>query len=374
MGHSAKFLFNTISETARQYPDHRIVFCAPQEHDHPLNHMLDEPDSAQVRQLKQKISDIIQPQGCTLEWISGAVGTVTDWRSEYSDVYLDLFPQPEQVLQNQTHLYDATHWWSSYWFYQSFRMFAGGADIRNYPVNSGAHSQDHLFVCRNSRGHNHRASLVDHLHLHNLLESNLVSWLDTDNVNRSYEFRHWTPTLKTLAESSDTPDHMFSNSVPVFYNRCLLDVVTESCIWAPYFTEKTARPIMHEKPFIILGPPGINQLLHTEFGFELYTEIFGYGFDNLMDYVSRAQCIAEQLKQLQINSQLWQHLHQITRDKARRNLIRLCDIVINSENTPQIVTDIQNCSAQQPDSNIHWHADIPEAQKIALIIRGQLRE
>ena len=64
-----------------------------------------------------------------------------------------------------------------------------------------------------------------------------------------------------------------------FQSNC--DVVVETYVEGPtYYTEKTWKEILFQRPFILLGNKGSNHKLE-ELGFKLYNEIFDYSFDLL---------------------------------------------------------------------------------------------
>ena len=78
------------------------------------------------------------------------------------------------------------------------------------------------------------------------------------------------------------------------------DIVTESivCETSLHITEKVWKPILNEKPFIILGPKFVHQHLRDHFGIEPYFDLFNYEFDTL-NYPERLHSMKEKnLKRL----------------------------------------------------------------------------
>ena len=72
---------------------------------------------------------------------------------------------------------------------------------------------------------------------------------------------------------------VFNHFLPKESFESCCDVVLESYLIGPtYFTEKTWKQIVFEKPFIMIGAKGINHHLR-DMGFKLYDEIFNYDYD-----------------------------------------------------------------------------------------------
>ena len=63
------------------------------------------------------------------------------------------------------------------------------------------------------------------------------------------------------------------------YLQSNIDLVLEADIDTLFITEKTWKPIVFKKPFIIYGGKGIHSKLE-ELGFKLHIELFDYSFDN----------------------------------------------------------------------------------------------
>ena len=73
-------------------------------------------------------------------------------------------------------------------------------------------------------------------------------------------------------------------NIPEFYSECLFDIVVETNTVRCFFTEKTVRPLLYGKPFVVLGSQGQNSVL-TKLGFETFPEYFDLSDDcNIKDY------------------------------------------------------------------------------------------
>ena len=73
--------------------------------------------------------------------------------------------------------------------------------------------------------------------------------------------------------------YIFNAFLPKESFESCCDVVLETYLDGPlYFTEKTWKQFLFQKPFIMIGTKGINHYLQ-DLGFELYDEIFDYDYD-----------------------------------------------------------------------------------------------
>ena len=84
--------------------------------------------------------------------------------------------------------------------------------------------------------------------------------------------------FRTLTEI-ETDHRGYQELVPVEYLQSNINLVLEADIDTLFITEKTWKPIVFKKPFIIYGGKGIHSKLE-ELGFKLHTELFDYSFDN----------------------------------------------------------------------------------------------
>ena len=82
----------------------------------------------------------------------------------------------------------------------------------------------------------------------------------------------------TLTEI-ETDHRGYQELVPMEYLQSNIDLVLEADIDTLFITEKTWKPIVFKKPFIIYGGKGIHSKLE-ELGFKLHIELFDYSFDN----------------------------------------------------------------------------------------------
>lgn len=188
-------------------------------------------------------------------------------------------------------------------------------------------------TCLNRVPRPHRVKLVDQLYHRGLFDNNIVSWsMLLGNNASSYGFEHWEEYLKTYNEGPSNVQRDFAlHSEPLEYNNTLVDLVSESCVDTVFITEKVIRPIFLEKPFVVLGAPGIHSAL-ADLGFELYTEIFDYSFDSYSNEDERIDSIITQIEQ--IDSTQLQQLREQVSEKAHRNMQHLFTLMFDLSNYP----------------------------------------
>jgi len=90
--------------------------------------------------------------------------------------------------------------------------------------------------------------------------------------------------------------YIFNAFLPKESFESCCDVVLETYLDGPtYVTEKTWKQFLFQKPFIMVGAKGINHYLQ-DLGFELYDEIFDYGYDLEDDKLTRLKGFWSQIE------------------------------------------------------------------------------
>jgi|TARA_R110000782_G_scaffold222568_1_gene309551 hypothetical protein len=84
-----------------------------------------------------------------------------------------------------------------------------------------------------------------------------------------------------------------------FYKHFAIDIVAETVFHYPYpqITEKTIRPIVHEKMFILVAPPHTLSMLH-EFGFRSFPDFINEDYDTIEDSHQRIKFIISELARI----------------------------------------------------------------------------
>ena len=78
------------------------------------------------------------------------------------------------------------------------------------------------------------------------------------------------------------------------YQQCFLQVVTETVYNYPvtFFSEKTSKPLLNKRPFVILGPPRSLENLRV-LGFRTFSDYWSEDYDNLTDLESRMLAVVD---------------------------------------------------------------------------------
>ena len=142
-----------------------------------------------------------------------------------------------------------------------------------------------LFVCYNNTIRLHRTLLINQLEAHDLLEKGVVTYklCRPDLVDEEDFVLHFMPAI---------------NHFPRSYFKGLIDIVTESR-YLPgehYLSEKTFKPLIGLKPFLVLSAQGYHTWLERK-GIKKYN-IFDYSFDNEPKLEDRVEGIIQNLKRL----------------------------------------------------------------------------
>ena len=159
----------------------------------------------------------------------------------------------------------------------------------------------HLFYSFINRPHPHRCLFIDLLHREKLVEHGKYTWniLSRHFLNEPYKFEHW---VEHRIDGNDNYDKQYNHVTPEdLYFESLIEIVLESTTEVNFITEKTVKPLVFGKPFIVFGCVDFHHIL-ASYGFKLYDELFDYAFDNIVDDNERAEAIVKQLKDLSLRT------------------------------------------------------------------------
>jgi hypothetical protein len=288
-----------------------VIYMAPEEYTFGGGMNLD------MRQRKEFLYDVIDATSKRNVTISVVVGRHPDsFIHDYETAFnLFCFLEIIQPLRNFVDVY----FWKEFWFFNtaiSYLPYRYGnpqnlvMSERGYAVPEHVLTPDikQVFCCLNRMPHRHRCCLVDEFaNNQDLWNKNIITWLITeDEYHRSqgtmeyegYPWKHWKQTQIVKEQfhfSNGFPNYCATE--PQGYYQCLFDVVPETDGDIVFWTEKTVRSIVNFKPFLVAGGRHANHKL-KELGFELYDEIFNYGFDECLDYRKRTKLLASGLADL----------------------------------------------------------------------------
>tara|TARA_B110000503_G_scaffold130781_1_gene204565 strand:- start:358 stop:1341 length:984 start_codon:yes stop_codon:yes gene_type:complete len=186
---------------------------------------------------------------------------------------------------------------------------------------------DRLFVCLNHRAHKERCELMDQLENFNLVKNGYISWLKKDA--EKFTFKYFLNKKMVL----DYDSHQDGFTFPVQYYNGLINIIPESTIKTIDFSEKTFGAILNEKPFIILGAPGIHKKL-KDLGFKLFDEyLFDYSFDKEPDLHKRINLIVKEIRKHRSSD--YNELYKKVLPKIKHNKTHLLKLINNKKNIPK---------------------------------------
>jgi len=167
-----------------------------------------------------------------------------------------------------SHFMTMHHWptfWLSYFYY-------------SYPNKKvvPASTNEKLFIALNGKPYDHRCMTMEVMCRYGLLEKPIqlvaatgslkygfVSWFDFDT---KFRFKHWAPDLFRLDTNFGKDEYL--TKIPDQFNQSFMNLVSESSIFTNQITEKTAKPLMLEKPFLAVAPTGYHTVLLKDLGFK----------------------------------------------------------------------------------------------------------
>jgi hypothetical protein len=194
------------------------------------------------------------------------------------------------------------------------------------------------YVYLNNKSHIWRSALIDTVAKNDLLKYSAYSWHAEYMGNNPYVFKYYDGSLKIL-------DNQYANKkdqgwVPEEYYQSFFQLVPESTLKCHFITEKTFTPLIIGKPFLIAGSKGINKKLES-LGFQLYTELFDYSFDDVEDMQERYDQICEQIKIItSIPLNELSKYHETLKDKIKYNRRKVFELAFDKKHMPQLAQDV----------------------------------
>jgi len=151
-----------------------------------------------------------------------------------------------------------------------------------------------LFMCLNRKPHAHRLFLVNLLENSNLLSDGYVSvYREKDSIflNESLS-DNIKSANESVVDGIPISNDIVSLGDPNIWNSYFINVVTETTVHTDVFiSEKTWKPIIGLRPFLILGDYEIYNYLKTQ-EFDTFDDLFGTWHTN-KNWEHRARSIIE---------------------------------------------------------------------------------
>lgn len=208
------------------------------------------------------------------------------------------------------------------WWAEFVRQYPDYFFHESYTQNPDCHS---LFMCLNRKPHGHRVFLLELLYQYRLDKVGIISSADkllNDNI-----FFHDNHDL----EARTSPNDILTLGDPALWGHHFINVVTETTIHTDVFlSEKTWKPIIGLRPFLILGDHGIYAKLQ-ELGFDTFDDIFGQWYLN-PEWQHRAESIVDILNKFDKDSSVLNSLWTKLKPRLQANRQRMIDFQIENFN------------------------------------------
>jgi hypothetical protein len=206
--------------------------------------------------------------------------------------------------------------------------------LSKYKVDFKKENIKYLYITMNNVGKYHRCMLIDLLAKNNLLDLGAISWRNFC-LDKDYSWKYTTPIKRTLSdfESYDKSTYDFQFTPPKEFFESFVSIIAETTVELIFLTEKTATAILYKQPFLVQGAPKFHQFLKS-LGFQLYTEVFDYSFDNEEDLEIRTQMIIDNLNKIK-NYDLNNSYIEL-KSKLDSNYNRLFEIIQDENFIPEI--------------------------------------
>ena len=194
--------------------------------------------------------------------------------------------------------YVNTYYWPTFWFSMALtrllvspNYWANNSiclDVEDIRVSEKTPIK-HPYISMTKLPKLHRAIMMDMLARHDIIDKGVVIWRELTN---SYQFEYWDQQIM-LRDQVDGFKHQ--ERLPLEYALSFMQVVPETNDQSFTITEKTAMPLLFNKPFLVAGSMNFHKKLE-ELGFKLYDELFDYSFDSEPDTKIRYDLLAQNVK------------------------------------------------------------------------------
>lgn len=202
--------------------------------------------------------------------------------------------------------------WGDYFLYYSLEMYSDNPlDTSNRSYRRATYlshitgekpyyskNPTKLFNNLNHRTRAHRVMMLDYLTKENLINDNVISYVQAslvDTRNMYIPKFGFDPYGQRILDSQFCKiDQMIP---PVQCCDTAIDLISESNPNALFLTEKTYKPILWKRPFIVFGPYGMHRYLES-LGYKLPRHVIDYSFDDIEDNEERCRAIVKEVKRL----------------------------------------------------------------------------
>jgi hypothetical protein len=128
---------------------------------------------------------------------------------------------------------------------------------------------------------------------------------------------YWNKNID-LNYKSDPSIEFNISKTPVEYMMGSFDIAVETITDYFFVTEKTLRPIMSEKPFMVFSCQNYHKKLSEKYGFKLYDELIDYSFDSIPELDKRFDAQINELVRIS-NKYTAEEIFHLTRETTSFN-------------------------------------------------------
>jgi hypothetical protein len=243
--------------------------------------------------------------------------------------------------------------WETFWFKRTYNAWTepykikinSNKNLDIQRIDNGREFDDfkYPYITLNNISKLHRSLMMDLLAKHNLIDVGAIAWRDinhacddvrhtfpegmTDSMYLEYPYKYWKP--KRMILDMDIDEIFNQETLPVEFNQSFMQLVVESDSDITFFSEKTATPILLNKPFLVASNQNFHSRLRS-FGFVNYDELFDYSFDSESDIALRYEGLVENVKRYSsFDKHQLKKLHDSIFDKLLYNKQQAMNIVNN---------------------------------------------
>jgi hypothetical protein len=189
--------------------------------------------------------------------------------------------------------------------YHSFWLEFVAQNVHKYadPDTLSINSNPKPFMCLNRKPHRHRIVLAQKLQERNLWQQGYVSLGGEEPQTLARDIVSEQGDAVVGGSTPDVPGYVgITNDIdslgdPANWRDHFCNIVTETTVHTDVFiTEKTFKPILGHRPFVILGDHNIYTQLQA-WGFDTFDDVFGTGYNN-PDWEQRTHWVCDVVKDL----------------------------------------------------------------------------
>lgn len=184
-----------------------------------------------------------------------------------------------------------------------------------------------LYVCMNNKPHTYRCVFIDTIFKKGAENLGVLSWNMPEEARSFQHFRYFKNRRINLDNFVRLQER-----TPIEYIDSLFDVVTETSWEVRFLSEKTFRPILYKKPFLIFGANGLNKKLE-ELGFKLFHNLFDYSFDDINSMIVKSEKIIDQI--IYYKNYDYEEIRKDCKNIIEHNYNKLLEIINDPLNIPK---------------------------------------